>query len=70
MPKYASIVAVAVPVLMAIIMGYIGKRLLIAQVEIPSSCLAGMMATCTAMICGAMAVVVLLLLKVIGSQGK
>ena len=68
MTKLASKVAAAVPMLMALMMSYVGRRLLAAQVDMPNSALAGMMAVCTAMLCGAMLVVVLLLLKVIDNQ--
>lgn len=70
MRKIDSIVAVAVPVVAALILGFVGKHLLTASVDMPTSCLAGMMAVCTAVLCGMLSVVAALLVKVIGNQTK
>jgi hypothetical protein len=70
MTKLDSTVAVAVPVAGALIMGYVGKHLLTARAELPTSALAGMMAVCTGLLCAMTCVIVVLMLKMEGGSGS
>lgn len=70
MKKIESIVAVAVPAVAAIWLGVIGKQLIIASVDLPTSYIAGMVLVSVAVLCGILCCIAMLLVKLITNQKK